>query len=127
MTIASKRQSPAPTPAASDGVATPPYRAYITPRMMTTNGAIFGTDVNFSFQVYRKSGACERKPLRQIANIDHSMNRLVSIRPGNTPATNRRPIDDSVAIPYRMKVTDGGIRIPKVPPAQIEPVAISSG
>ena len=32
-----------------------------------------------------------------------------------------------MAIPYRMKVIDGGIRMPSVPPAQIEPVATSSG
>src|SRR6478735_2976900 len=51
-------------------------------------------------------------------NSVHRMNRPVSIN---------RPIEVSVAIPYRMKVIDGGIRMPSVPPAQIEPVATSSG
>ena len=55
------------------------------------------------------------------------MNRPVSKRPGSTPARNKRPIEVSVAMPYRMKVIDGGIKIPSVPPAQIEPVATSSG
>ena len=55
------------------------------------------------------------------------MNSPVSINPGMTPAMNSRPIDVSVAMPYRMKVTDGGMRMPSVPPAQIEPVATSSG
>jgi hypothetical protein len=57
----------------------------------------------------------------------HRMNRPVSRRPGSTPARNRRPIEVSVAIPYRMNVMDGGIRMPSVPPAQIDPVATSSG
>ena len=55
------------------------------------------------------------------------MNRPVSMSPGMTPAMNSRPIEVSVAMPYRMKVIDGGMRIPSVPPAQIEPVATSSG
>ena len=60
-------------------------------------------------------------------NSVQSMNRPVSISPGSTPARNSRPIEVSVAMPYRMKVIDGGIRIPSVPPAQIDPVATSSG
>ncbi len=59
--------------------------------------------------------------------IVQSMNNPVSINPGMTPAMNSRPIDVSVAMPYRMNVTDGGMRMPSVPPAQIEPVATSSG
>ncbi len=55
------------------------------------------------------------------------MNKAVSISPGITPARKSRPIEVSVAMPYRMKVIDGGMRIPKVPPAQIDPVATSSG
>ena len=41
----------APTPAASEGVATPPYSTYITPTMIARNGAIFGIAWNFSFQL----------------------------------------------------------------------------
>ncbi len=60
-------------------------------------------------------------------NSVHSMNSAVSITPGSTPARNSRPIEVSVAMPYRMNVIDGGMRMPSVPPAQIEPVATSSG
>jgi hypothetical protein len=57
----------------------------------------------------------------------HSMKRPVSSSPGITPARKSRPIDVSVAMPYRMNVIDGGIRMPSVPPAQMDPVATSSG
>src|SRR3954470_23616892 len=60
-------------------------------------------------------------------NSGHRMNRPVGLKAGKTPARNNRPIEVSVAIPYRMKVTDGGMRMPSVPPAHIEPVATSSG
>ncbi len=71
--------------------------------------------------------ACERKPLFQMMKSVHSMKSAVSMMPGSTPARNSRPIDVSVAMPYKMNVIDGGIRMPSVPPAQIDPVAISSG
>ena len=91
------------------------------------NGAIFGREENFSFHEYRKPSACDLKPLREIANTVQIIKKPVSISPGTMPAINRRPIEVSVAIPYRMNVTEGGIRMPSVPPAQIEPVATSSG
>ena len=47
--------------------------------------------------------------------------------PGTTPARNSRPIEVSVAIPYRIIVIDGGIRMPSVPPAHTEPAANPSG
>ena len=41
--------------------------------------------------------------------VDHRIrHRLITI-PGITPATNRLPIEVSVAVPYRMKGIDGGI------------------
>src|SRR6516164_8952130 len=99
----------------------------MTPAMIRINGAIFGIDWNFSFHAYRKSAACERKPRFQMMNKVQRMNRPVSIKPGITPARNSRPIEVSVAMPYRKEVIDGGIRMPSVPPAQIDPVATSSG
>src|SRR5262249_56545815 len=84
-------------------------------------------DWNFSFHAYRKSAACERKPRFQMMNKVQRMNRPVSIKPGITPARNSRPIEVSVAMPYRMKVIDVGIRMPSVPPAQIGPVATTTG
>src|SRR5688572_6974395 len=47
--------------------------------------------------------------------------------PGTTPARNRRPIEVSVAMPYRIIVIEGGMRMPSVPPAQIAPVASEGG
>jgi hypothetical protein len=41
--------------------------------------------------------------------------------PGTTPARNRAPMDCSVAMPYRISVTLGGMRMPSVPPATIAP------
>src|SRR5690606_39885337 len=55
------------------------------------------------------------------------MNMAVSIMPGTTPARKRRPIDVCVEIPYTIIVTEGGIRIPSVPPAAMEPVATEFG
>src|SRR5256885_8150664 len=71
--------------------------------------------------------ACERKPRFQMMNSVHSMNRAVSSTPGITPARNSRPIEVSVAMPYRMNVIDGGIKMPREPPAQIDPDATPSG
>src|SRR6056300_2064688 len=59
--------------------------------------------------------------------MDQAMKRPTSISPGKTPAKNSRPMDVSVAIPYTIIVIDGGMRIPRVPPAAIEPAATPSG
>ncbi len=42
------------------------------------------------------------------------------------PAMNSRPIEVSEAMPYRIIVMLGGIRMPSVPPAAIAPVARSA-
>jgi hypothetical protein len=47
-----------------------------------------------------------------------------------TPPRNRRPIDVSVAIPYRIRVTLGGIRMPSVPRdyrSRCQPVRVAEG
>jgi hypothetical protein len=54
------------------------------------------------------------------------MNRNVSSSPGLMPAMNKRPIEVSDAMPYRIIVMLGGIRMPSVPPAAIAPVARSA-
>ena len=66
-------------------------------------------------------------PCLHVAKIDQAMNRLTSKSPGKTPAIKRRPIEVSVAIPYTIMVIDGGIKIPSVPPAAIDPAATPSG
>ena len=41
----------APTPEASDGVATPPYKTYKTPAMIAKKGSILGRTSIFSLKV----------------------------------------------------------------------------
>ena len=48
-------------------------------------------------------------------------------RPGIIPAKNNCPISWLVIIPYKTSIIEGGIKIPKVPPAAIDPVAKESG
>ena len=43
-------------------------------------------------------------------------------RPGMKAAMNRRPISCWVMMPYTASTTDGGMRMPSVPPAAITPV-----
>ena len=48
------------------------------------------------------------------------MNRPTNIRPGKTPAKNKRAIDTSAATPYTINIIDGGINKPNVPePAKV--------
>ena len=54
------------------------------------------------------------------------MNSAVSSSPGMIPAMKSRPIDVSDAMPYRIIVMLGGMRMPSVPPAAIAPVARSA-
>ena len=50
-------------------------------------------------------------------------NSAESSKPGSTPAANSFPIDCSVSIPYTIKMTLGGIRMPRLPAAATVPVA----
>lgn len=43
--------------------------------------------------------------------------------PGKIPAAKSLPMDCSVSIPYTIKITLGGIRIPRLPAAATVPVA----
>jgi hypothetical protein len=54
-------------------------------------------------------------------------NMRVIIIPGMTPAMKSFPTEVWVAIPYTIMVTLGGIRIPRVPPPTIRPVARDPG
>src|SRR5660397_91572 len=53
----------------------------------------------------------------------HIENINVSITPGSTPPRKSFPMDTSTAMPYRIRVMLGGIRIPRVPPATMAPEA----
>ena len=73
---------------------------------------------------------CWTPPLLLLDNTTariHKQKSTVTMMPGKTPPRNRRPIDVSVAIPYRIRVTLGGIRMPSVPPATIAPAASPFG
>ena len=54
------------------------------------------------------------------------MKRPESIIPGIIPAIKSRPILSSVRIAYITNPAEGGINIPSVPPAAIDPVASMS-
>ncbi len=43
------------------------------------------------------------------------------ISPGSTPAANSAPMLVSVMMPYSTSTVDGGIRMPSVPPAAMDP------
>ena len=46
---------------------------------------------------------------------------IAKMMPGMMPAANSFPTDSPVIMPYRMKDVEGGIRMPRVPPAAMEP------
>jgi hypothetical protein len=73
-----------------------------------------------------RSASTSRVPRFQLMNSAQAMNRAVSISPGMMPAMNSRPIEVSLAMPYRIMVMLGGIRMPRVPPAAMAPVARSA-
>ncbi len=95
--------------------------------MMMRKGSTRGRAESFSPKVKRVPMSSKRKFLRLQSNSAHAMNMAVSIRPGMTPARNSRPMEVSVAMPYTIIVTEGGMRMPSVPPAQMEPVATDAG
>ena len=72
----------------------------------------------------RRDGAARCRRVTRGEARRRRQNSSTSSTPGTTPARNSRPIDVSVTRPYRIIVIDGGIRMPSVPPAQIEPVAM---
>ena len=53
--------------------------------------------------------------------MPHIINSAVNM-PGITPAANNLPIFVSVMMPYITMMVDGGIMMPRVPPAAITPV-----
>ena len=55
------------------------------------------------------------------------MNSPISNSPGPIPARNSLITDSSVIKPNTIIGIDGGIRMPSVPPAAIDPVASVSG
>jgi hypothetical protein len=123
----------------------PRYRTPRTQAISTTKGIILINTPKRCFQEYLSSSpmVCEVSPLspallvccweyplallRNTATRIHKQKSNVTMMPGTTPPRNRRPIDVSVAMPYRIKVTLGGISIPSVPPATIAPVASPFG
>ena len=51
----------------------------------------------------------------------YDINMMAKRRPGKIPAINNFPMEFPVKEPYKIIIMDGGIRIPSVPPAQIDP------
>ena len=107
-------------------MATPPYSEYNTPKIIAKNGITLGSISKRSFQLKLFLFKASILPLFHVEKIDHNIKRKTSKRPGIAPAKNKRPIDVSVEIPYTIIVTEGGINMPKVPPAAIDPDATSS-
>ena len=126
----------APIPATSDGVAQPSYIATMMTDDQDMNGRKRGSDSNRSRQrevlvledrrrraaLLRKLRARPCAPSGYLITTQ-TANNSVSMMPGPNPAMNSRPIDCSEASPYRISVSDGGIRMPSVPPAAMSPAA----
>ena len=79
------------------------------------------TAVNFSDNDLRRPGGpASGRNQQMMLTVITKMAKSKS--PGKTPAKNKRPMDCSVKIAKITKPVDGGIKIPKVPPAATTPV-----
>ena len=112
----------APTPAASLGEKTPRYSPPMTTEKSRTMLHTRVRERSLSF----RGALCPAGPsagLRFTQKRTTAMYRAIWIRPGIKPAMNMSPMDCPVMIPYSTMTVLGGMRMPSVPPAAMQPVA----
>ncbi len=122
--MATIRVENAPTAPASVGVKIPPKSPPITRIKIMRVSITPDSDAIFSFhEVLGPRGPSSGLRLVHMRML--TTMRAVRRMPGRIPAMKSSPMDCSVRMPYTIKITLGGIRIPRLPPAATTPVASS--
>ncbi len=114
----------APMAPASVGVKKPMKRPPMTSTKMMSVSETPVSDATFSLKEnLGPLGPSSGLMVTQMSTA--AMKNMVRMMPGRIPAMKSLPMDCSVRMPYTMKITLGGMRIPRLPAEATTPVASS--